>query len=337
MDNTSLKFRPKRTGRFVGVLSSIRHMATSTTRDPATSTKLAAPRRVRIDFGDPPWLNPAPLRIVHLGQSALVLSPTDTHQLVIISSSSSGLMPCGICIPDEADFARVHANIAAARNQGLSLDLADWSIRGPQLIDHVDLGIIQRKTDPAAIRRIQNELASLDRCGTQPSSSAMNARPIRALARPLALAALSAGTPADAPPAAHLRALVGAGPGTTPTGDDIIVGVLAGLRMGGYEWAFARVASALPALLDRTTIASRHYLNSAIEGRFGEHVQELVRAASAEAPIIETVTRAARWGATSGIDLLTGLLATTTTGLTIRTTDPITTAQRWPTSRERSA
>ncbi|TFV53970.1 DUF2877 domain-containing protein, partial [Geodermatophilus sp. DF01-2] len=59
-----------------------------------------------------------------------------------------------------------------------------------------------------------------------PAGAAMDPRPARALAEPLTLAALTG----DEARVAHLLSrLVGVGPGATPAGDDVIVGVLAAL------------------------------------------------------------------------------------------------------------
>ena len=75
----------------------------------------------------------------------------------------------------------------------------------------------------------------------------------------------------------RLRRLIGAGPGSTPAGDDVVVGVLAALRATGRDDAAAAIGRASCRLLDRTTSASRMYLSAAADGRFAERVHELVR------------------------------------------------------------
>ena len=276
----------------------------------SVSERIAAPTRVRVDHGVLPWADSSDLAIVHVGQSAVVLHKLPTDRLVVITNLSNGLMPGGICVPDEAEFARTRADIAVAHRRRKSLELAGWMSAPPQIIDLVDLSIGHRVIDAFAIRRIRAEVAAAGlRVPASSYPSLMDAHPVRALAEQLARAAMFGPRSRGSLPS-MLHTLVGAGPGTTPTGDDVIVGVMAGLRASGHEHSFAAIAAPLPALLSRTTSASRHYLASAIEGQFGEHVHELVRVLTGETPVMETVARAARWGATSGIDLLTGLVAT---------------------------
>jgi len=74
--------------------------------------------------------------------------------------------------------------------------------------------------------------------------------------------------------------LVGAGPGLTPSGDDVLVGLLAALlRGGGSSPHSASVASWVSAAVvnnaRRTTDISRHYLRLAARGHFGEPRSQL--------------------------------------------------------------
>jgi hypothetical protein len=108
---------------------------------------------------------------------------------------------------------------------------------------------------------------------------------------------------------ALLHALVGAGPGTTPSGDDVIVGAMAGLRACGLADAATSLGRRVLPLLPATTTASGHYLRAAADGRFGEHVHELNDSLETGRPAAAVIARASRWGATSGVDLLFGLVA----------------------------
>ncbi|MHA7134971.1 oxamate carbamoyltransferase subunit AllH family protein [Oerskovia turbata] len=118
------------------------------------------------------------------------------------------------------------------------------------------------------------------------------------------LLALAADALAGAPGA--LFGLVGAGPGTTPTGDDLVVGLLAGLQATGELARARRLGEDVLGLLDRTTRASRHELAAAADGRFGEALLDVVAALTAPtARAGELATAAARlatWGASSGRD-----------------------------------
>jgi len=143
----------------------------------------------------------------------------------------------------------------------------------------------------------------------------------------------------------HVSLLIGAGPGTTPSGDDVIVGLLAGCALVGDRATFALVAHTVRPLLTHTTVASRHYLSAAIDGRFGEHIHELAAAVTGHSSPTRAIARAKTWGSSSGIDALTGLLATLTTkALTTKaltttalTTQPLSPEQFTDVSVERCA
>jgi hypothetical protein len=113
---------------------------------------------------------------------------------------------------------------------------------------------------------------------------------------------------------AGTRALVGNGPGLTPSGDDALVGLLAVLhRVGPTELcsdALRLLAESLDALLCRTTTIGAHYLRLAIDGHFGEHLTDLVDAlGSGNGVRAEQVARVRATGATSGADALVGVVA----------------------------
>ena len=108
-------------------------------------------------------------------------------------------------------------------------------------------------------------------------------------------------------------ALIGRGAGSTPAGDDMLVGMLA------YAWATAGECAPLVTLLrglaDRlpalTTRASVGYLRAATRGEFGSHLIALVRRlpSGARAHVLSLAERVARHGASSGVDTLCGLIA----------------------------
>jgi len=110
-----------------------------------------------------------------------------------------------------------------------------------------------------------------------------------------------------------LRALLGRGAGTTPAGDDLVVGALA------YAWvtlgreaplmaAMRMLDAELPAL---TSSVGTTYLRAAARGEFGSHLIAWVRAL----PRVSTqralalAGRVAGHGATSGYDTLLGFVA----------------------------
>ena len=111
--------------------------------------------------------------------------------------------------------------------------------------------------------------------------------------------------------------LAGLGPGLTPSGDDYLVGLMAGLRV----WPSPLENSGLSpdeacqiifeAAKGRTTLLGRAFLRSAKEGLFGENWHELLAALVRGDAI--GIQRAARRvlssGATSGADALAGFLS----------------------------
>jgi hypothetical protein len=110
--------------------------------------------------------------------------------------------------------------------------------------------------------------------------------------------------------------VVGCGPGSTPAGDDVLVGILAVLTSPHSGATGAAAASSLrrslSPLLPMTTDISGHLLRQAVDGLFGRAVHELVCALIGDpAPrqLNETVQRVVETGATSGADMCAGLLA----------------------------
>ena len=103
-------------------------------------------------------------------------------------------------------------------------------------------------------------------------------------------------------------AMVGLGQGLTPTGDDMLLGVLSALHMYRPE-PVGLLAEALEPLLSRTNDISRSYLWQAIEGRAATPVlQTLVGLASGDmrgAGLLLDV------GHSSGGDILEGILSVT--------------------------
>jgi hypothetical protein len=238
---------------------------------------------------------------VHVGQSAFVLStPDENAPLLVITDARRGLVPFGLCIPDRRDFAAARAAVAVAR--GL-LDLSPWAWARRAF---VDLRLSPAAVDPAALQAMRRALAT-----EHPSSGPDDPSPQRSLAEPLTCAVLSGD---EAGVTGTLVELVGAGPGATPAGDDVLVGVLAALALladSGTEVPPARrlLVTELAPLLRRTTRASRQDLTAAAEGRFAEHTHLLASALRGSGDMRHAVSAARAWGATSGIDLASGMCA----------------------------
>ncbi len=111
-----------------------------------------------------------------------------------------------------------------------------------------------------------------------------------------------------------LANLVGLGSGSTPAGDDVLVGILAGLTALSALSAAKQELDALRQILAgvslRTHPASRQMLAAAADGSFPEPLVDLVNALGDTEPGAELTAAAARvlaLGATSGWSFLAGV------------------------------
>jgi hypothetical protein len=116
--------------------------------------------------------------------------------------------------------------------------------------------------------------------------------------------------------ASLLADLVGLGSGSTPAGDDVLVGILAGLTamsaLSAAKQQLDALRQALAGVSLRTHPASRQLLTAAADGSFPEPLVDLVSALDDAEPGAELTAAAARvlaLGATSGRSFLAGVLA----------------------------
>ncbi len=115
--------------------------------------------------------------------------------------------------------------------------------------------------------------------------------------------------------------LIGLGRGLTPGGDDVLAGLLVGLRAGGRTDTAARIAGrALVRVTERTTLLSADLLRLAAAGEACLEVLAVLRAIHrppsvqaapgagvAGPPVTSAINRILSIGHTSGADLATGL------------------------------
>jgi hypothetical protein len=106
-----------------------------------------------------------------------------------------------------------------------------------------------------------------------------------------------------------VRGLRGLGKGLTPSGDDVIIGVLAALEATADPTRVGVAATALPDGKTRTTELSWHALGHAANGRYPERVHDVLTAIVGGAPyqIDEVITRSIRHSGTPAVDSLVGL------------------------------
>jgi hypothetical protein len=257
---------------------------------------IASPARVRVDAERPaPWRSDGPASVVHLGQSALVLQ-TPSGQL-IITSGAFGLVPGGIEVAP-AELSRLRHELGAGGT------ISHWH---PAIVEPADLRVRPVAVDAAALELLEGAIRTHRPIGSfDPSRQGAEAP------------AVSQAAVSGVPVTGTLLRLIGAGPGSTPAGDDVVAGVLAGLRATGNAAAAAALGAQVLPLLTRTTSASAHYLAAAAEGRFADRVHRLVAGLADVRAATRAVRAASTFGASSGTDLLTGIAAAARTATLTR-------------------
>ena len=105
------------------------------------------------------------------------------------------------------------------------------------------------------------------------------------------------------------RPLVGFGPGLTPSGDDVLVGLLAAFE-SRRDLRARELRQLIRAESHATTAVSRDLLLAATEGAYGFALVELANAPPDLDPaaLDRLVANLCAWGSTSGLDTLTGFV-----------------------------
>jgi hypothetical protein len=116
--------------------------------------------------------------------------------------------------------------------------------------------------------------------------------------------------------AAAAREIAGLGPGLTPSGDDVLIGFLAGLVPGGLAVGLAAghrhvVTALVGAAGPRMSVLGRVWLHHAARGEVAEPLHRLLGAMLGPSPaaLAPAAAPLLALGATSGPDLAVGLLA----------------------------
>lgn len=114
----------------------------------------------------------------------------------------------------------------------------------------------------------------------------------------------------EEPGISSLRRIVGAGPGLTPTGDDLLVGLCCALH-GAQHPLYRFLQHAVPPLFSRTTLVSQTMLHDALHGVFNRPLATLrdaLMTQASETNVRHALHRAMQFGASSGADGARGLL-----------------------------
>lgn len=229
--------------------------------------------------------------VAHVGMRCAVLRPRGDLDDLVVTDASVGLMPGGLCLtePHFAPWAllrpgsrvRVSAD-ASARADGSWADLTLGSV--PSDPSAVSVAIARLPRAP-----VSNQLAVGIVDGAWAARTALNGDS-------QALGGI----------ALHF---VGRGMGSTPAGDDLLVGACAGLRSSGETAAADLLAHAARAVVHRTTTAARLYVRAAAAGRFADRVHRLAGSLMRPEDATAAMIAARRWGGSSGVDLAAGFLA----------------------------
>lgn len=153
--------------------------------------------------------------------------------------------------------------------------------------------------DCAALKRLQDRLASAEQ--------AQPANPLRQAAFDrfsTLLKQLNTSRPQLDQPVA---ALLGAGPGLTPSGDDLLCGLLAGLQTCDPHGVYLDLAASIDQQLARTNAVSQEYLAQSCRGWLSENMARLIEVLCHDKPLDSAFNRMAARGQTSGLDVMHGL------------------------------
>ncbi|MBK8461153.1 MAG: DUF2877 domain-containing protein [Micropruina sp.] len=226
-----------------------------------------------------------------IGHRSVVLS--NGPDLVTLTRDQDGLLPGGIGLATEA-FESVRA-VLAGLDGGRSAP--SW-LGDAALPVSTDLTLLPGRVLPEALA----ELTDLLHAG-ESGAGLIDAGPLRSRAAGL--------VPALSHPQwarRELTDLIGVGPGTTPSGDDIVVGAIAGLVLTGRRRELNMIGGLVSGLLLRTTRTSQHFLGWALRGHFASTVLAVADGLRGVTPLAPAVTELRGWGSSSGTDLLHGLL-----------------------------
>ena len=249
-------------------------------------------------------------RVVAIHSHAAVVRVEPAGRLLTLLPPRRWLVPWGIALADWETCPPDGAVVTVAGRTCQCEEKAVVSFQG----DGVDLGIPARSLSTTLLQRQLTALGRLE----IPAAGEMEQLAIRTADQRLdrTVAALVGGGGAGSVGSA-IRSLVGLGPGSTPTGDDLIVGVAAAACRfrGAGELAadrFDALREALRAVpTNATTPVSIEMLRHAAEGQFLEPLGHLANAMGSEtrAPLAAAISVLRGIGARSGVDLAHGALA----------------------------
>jgi hypothetical protein len=238
-----------------------------------------------------------PVRVIGAFPTAIYIDAGD--MVVAVVTLDAVRLANAVVIPmvsTEAPFSGLGASPASKVGQG-SLAIGSLTVRCTRWWDPgVRLGAVDASTVRSQVGRLGSLLAGDAR---QPG-----------VALPAGL--VDAWRACDLPVViTYARGLVGLGPGLTPSGDDLLSGMLAAFRVLGGDPAFADAAGAALATLAtaRTTSISATLLRLAGAGQVAQEAAGVLLAIAAGEPLEQVLHTLLGIGHTSGADLAAGILA----------------------------
>ncbi len=233
-------------------------------------------------------------RIVGLYPTALYLD--DGHMTIAVVTRDAVRLPNALVLAasrTEQPFAGVRAEATASIGDGA---VTVGALRFAPARTWEARPVLQ----PARPRALAHQIQALARLlAAHPPGIAVHPRFAAACARRDTATAATAAT-----------SMVGLGPGLTPSGDDILAGTLAALRLLGGDGPLtdALATAALTNARSRTTTLAAALLGCAAHGQVSLQVADVLRGLTGEQPLAPAVARLLSVGHTSGADLAHGLL-----------------------------
>ena len=258
-------------------------------------------------------------------RSAVNLSPAKESNLLTLVTSSEADLPQGIRVDTPEDFSFESGALragepAACRDELLRFGPLTIGLRGARRWK-CDLPSLQADlTDPSVATAWQSVWDALNARQVQLNAEIVAQDLLRSDATLRAGAAmrglLDATRRTDPAAPASVRPLIGLGSGLTPSGDDLLVGYLAGLwcavRNSRERTQFVTgLGETVIRLSQRTNAISRTYLTHAARGQVSSRLADLAEAicrGENSDRLLAAAESAMQVGHTSGMDAVTGLL-----------------------------
>ena len=258
-------------------------------------------------------------------RSAVNLSPAKESNLLTLVTSSEADLPQGIRVDTPEDFSFESGALragepAACRDELLRFGPLTIGLRGARRWK-CDLPSLQADlTDPSVATAWQSVWDALNARQVQLNAEIVAQDLLRSDATLRAGAAmrglLDATRRTDPAAPASVRPLIGLGSGLTPSGDDLLVGYLAGLwcavRNSRERTQFVTgLGESVIRLSHLTNAISRTYLTHAARGQVSSRLADLAEAicrGENSDRLLTAAESAMQVGHTSGMDAVTGLL-----------------------------